>query len=559
MTNAMLALKLTTIALCLYLGRSYVASDYRVLRRDIADLVMRKYRKRHGLFLLTYAAIAGLMAITPFLNGMLIRVALVAYFSVGAITAVIHRNITGQFSHQRAYFDEDTAEVLLREIDMARDAFMAYRRDILSALIPGIAIMAVLMLPPPPGFGVPAGFGWAAVGLIVAIGVCHHRQWVFIHGKGWPLSFPSIVMIPIRSLATIRKRQSVRPKPLSPVTLTHTGRPLNKIVFIMDESIRGDYTTLVSPGIGTTPYLAGVGRSLVNFGVASSGHNCSSYSRYMLRYGARASDLPAALSEGLNLPGPTLWQYASAAGLRTVYIDGFSNYLRLHSGMCLREASLIDNYVRIPDAVAHERDIRVAECLRAALEDPAPAFIYVDKHGIHMPYDDKVPPGYAPIEAPADASRKERLVTSYKNAMRWNVDEFFRRVLTDCDLSGTAIFYTSDHGQSLSEGGYSASHCSVGDNIVAGEALVPLLAITGDEPMRAALKAASCHMFNRASHFEIFPTLLRAFGFDPAEVEAAYGAGLFGDPCPQRRFLAGFKTSAAWVDVERTDAAMPGV
>ena len=140
-------------------------------------------------------------------------------------------------------------------------------------------------------------------------------------------------------------------------------------------------------------------------------------------------------------------------------------------------------------------------------------------------------------------------MTTYKSAVRWNVDEFFRRVLTGLDVSQTAIVYTSDHGQSLLEGGYSASHCSVGPNIVAGEALVPLFAIVGDATLRNELQQASKKMLNKASHFEIFPTLLMAFGYARAEVQAAYGAGLFGEPGQPRRFLSGFKSSATWIEV----------
>jgi lipid A ethanolaminephosphotransferase len=355
-------------------------------------------------------------------------------------------------------------------------------------------------------------------------------------------------MIPVKCLVFVTNKDATPPVKPSAVNIGNAGSPLNKVVFIMDESIRGDYTTLGNPAIDTTPYLAGLGEILTNFGVALSGHNCSGYSRYILRYGARAEDLPRALQNGLNLPGPNIWQFAKSAGLRTVYIDGFSSQLRLHSGMSLRETTLIDEYVRIPAALPHDRDVIVSECLRRALADPAPAFIYVDKYGIHVPYDDKFPPGHAVFKAPPNASYTEKFVTTYKNAVRWNVDEFFRRVLTGLDLSQVAIFYTSDHGQSLLEGDYSASHCSVGANIVKGEAFVPLFSIVGNEALRNELTEASKKMLNKASHFEIFPTLLATFGFDRAAVRAIYGAGLFGEPSKQRRFLSGFKTSAVWVE-----------
>jgi lipid A ethanolaminephosphotransferase len=540
--------KLLALASCLLLGRAYINSEFQVFKGDIAALIQRRYFVRLVLFGPLFALVLVLVLLAPFLPGTLLRLGLVSYLGLSAISAVVHRNITGQYAHQRAFFDEDAAEVLLREIDMVFDAVRAYRRELLAAALPGALIMGILMLPPSPGLSVPDNCGVALIALIVFIAVCYRKQWIFIHGKGWPIAFPSIVMIPIKSVLSIARREVVPRCAPARVTLTPGPAPLRKLVFVMDESIRGDYTTLGNRRLDTTPYLAGLGEALVNFGVATSGHNCSSYSRYLLRHGSRMEALPQALAHGLNLPGPTIWQYAKAAGLRTVYIDGFANDLRLHSGMSLQEARGIDKYIRIPAAPPHARDAEVADCLIAALADPVDAFIYVDKYGIHQPYENKVPPGASPYQAGDGASRAAKLVAAYKNAVRWNVDGFFRQVLEGRDLTGLAMIYTSDHGQSLLEGGYSISHCSIGPDIVVGEALVPLAAILGAHPLRAELRAAAARMLDRASHFDIFPTLLVLLGYDPADVAALYGAGLLGAARPDRRFLSGFKTGAHWVD-----------
>ena len=50
----------------------------------------------------------------------------------------------------------------------------------------------------------------------------------------------------------------------------------NKIVMIMDESVRGDYLSLNDATHNTTPFLKATDH-LVNFGVAISGGNCSSF------------------------------------------------------------------------------------------------------------------------------------------------------------------------------------------------------------------------------------------------------------------------------------------
>jgi hypothetical protein len=131
----------------------------------------------------------------------------------------------------------------------------------------------------------------------------------------------------------------------------------------------------------------------------------------------------------------------------------------------------------------------------------------------------------------------------------FQLGDIFRRVLTGLDLSQTAVMYTSDYGQTLLEGGYSASHCGVGPHIVTGEELVPFYAIVGDEVLRNELSKALEKILHKASHFDLFPTLMMAFGYAQCEVWTNYGAGLFGEPGLSRRFLSGFKSNAALVQV----------
>ena len=52
----------------------------------------------------------------------------------------------------------------------------------------------------------------------------------------------------------------------------------NKIVMIMDESVRGDYISLNDATHDTTPFLKTL-ENLINFGVAISSGNCSHTSR----------------------------------------------------------------------------------------------------------------------------------------------------------------------------------------------------------------------------------------------------------------------------------------
>ena len=135
--------------------------------------------------------------------------------------------------------------------------------------------------------------------------------------------------------------------------------------------------------------------------------------------------------------------------------------------------------------------------------------------------------------------------------MRWSVDEFFRELLPRIDLSDTLILYTSDHGQSLLEGGYKLSHCS-GANAHPGEAIVPLMAFGQRTDFTAALRRAAQESFGKTTHFSIFPTLLLAMGYDEPWITQRYGAPLNRPSVDmERRFMTGdlfgSKLGAKWV------------
>ena len=106
------------------------------------------------------------------------------------------------------------------------------------------------------------------------------------------------------------------------------------------------------------------------------------------------------------------------------------------------------------------------------------------------------------------------MIADYPNAIAWSVDEFFRNLLPAVDLSKTLIIYTSDHGQSLLPGQF--THCSTPPKVAPGEAYVPLFAITSVPEFERRLEKGAAIGFGRFSHFEVFPTLLLAMGYDTA-------------------------------------------
>jgi glucan phosphoethanolaminetransferase (alkaline phosphatase superfamily) len=165
--------------------------------------------------------------------------------------------------------------------------------------------------------------------------------------------------------------------------------------------------------------------------------------------------------------------------------------------------------IRIHENPDYLRDDKLVDKLLDSLKEKAPTFIYVDKYGVHFPYSNKYP---SALQKPS-----ETVVGHYQNAILWSVDEFFRKLLPAVDLSKTLIIYTSDHGQSLQSG--KPSHCTSTPNVQPAEAYVPILAITSEPNFERLLVEAAARGFGRFSHFEIFPTLLLAMGFDASWVK----------------------------------------
>jgi hypothetical protein len=131
----------------------------------------------------------------------------------------------------------------------------------------------------------------------------------------------------------------------------------------------------------------------------------------------------------------------------------------------------------------------------------------------------------------------ERAIADYPSALVWSVDEFFRNLLPAVDMSKTLIIYTSDHGQSLLPGHF--THCSTTPKAVPGEAYVPLFATTSMPEFKRGLEKGARRDFGGFSHFEVFPTVLLAMGYDAGWVNRAYGPSLMDPPAPNRKFMVG--------------------
>ena len=322
------------------------------------------------------------------------------------------------------------------------------------------------------------------------------------------------------------------------------------VVLVIDESVRADFLDL-NEDRGTTPFLASRAAQVANFGAAVAAGNCSNSSNAAIRLGGTRADFASSIHES-----PFIWEYAKRAGFETVYLDAQKGFGGLQNWMTPREVVHIDRFEQFPGVGRLERDRVLAARLRALLLDERQQFVIVNKSGAHFPYENGYPPSdahFAPhMKAGASiGGSREKLVNSYKNLVRWNVDGFFRELIGADLPEGALILYTSDHGQNLMNRGV-VLHCNT-QTPHPYEAWVPLLVLTAgpDQDFGAAARRNR----GRATHFEIYPTLLRLFGYDPLQVAEQYGPDLFAAlPEGGRRFTVGpvllyFGRQIRWIDV----------
>jgi glucan phosphoethanolaminetransferase (alkaline phosphatase superfamily) len=334
---------------------------------------------------------------------------------------------------------------------------------------------------------------------------------------------------------------------------------IKHVVMLVDESVRADYIDW-TPGNPYTPSIAALKSRMVNFGPASSGGNCSAYSNAILRFGATRHDLMRTL-----LRNATIWQYAKKAGFRTVFIDAQAGFIntysrKLQNFMTPAEASDIDNFHAIDgDIRPPALDDKMLEIILADLKSPGPVFIYAVKNGAHFPYDMDYPHNNAEFHPTMGETSREDdngRVNSYRNAIKWSVDRILKRLIEQANLRDTVIIYTSDHGQNLSH--KHLTHCTI-DDPNPREGLVPLIAITDDEAMRAKFSAAAAGSRGHASHFNIVPTILQLFGFRRYDVAGLYGSSMFEKTTEPAQFTSGdifglFSSHVHWhpIDLSRS-------
>jgi glucan phosphoethanolaminetransferase (alkaline phosphatase superfamily) len=480
---------------------------------------------------IVYLAIVGLsigsFLLVPFLRSTPWRLCLLVLLAAG------YASEYGFFRATGAHLDAVTVETLWTEREMAA-AYYPLALKLSAFLVPAFIVLAWS----PRKFSLPKRFVVVPVAaLLLVTGVTKYT-------KGGLSEFPPLspainLVLAATSDRYFGPRRDVQyPGELSP--------RIRHIVFIVDESVRGDYLELTDSHKTTTPFLASRRDDFINFGNAVSAANCSAASRYILRSGLQQSQVPD--TEQVGLKEPSMWQYARRAGFKTVYVDGFATgedpTLSSHDFMNASERAAIDLSEPALAEPTYMRDLEIADKIRALLASDEPTFIFAEKFGAHFPYPATYPPGYSGTEGAfptPDLLDPEQLRKSYRLAIQWSVDEFFKRLQPGLDLGNTLLIYTSDHGQSLFEGNYRIPHCSTAGTIHPAEANVPMVVMTHNTQLEPIFRAAAQDHYNRASHFNLFPTLLYLMGYDQSWIAGKFGNSLLAiDNSRERQFFTGY-------------------
>jgi len=317
---------------------------------------------------------------------------------------------------------------------------------------------------------------------------------------------------------------------------------VEKIVLIVDESIRADILGINGYTKDTTPYLQSLETGVVNFGLAAASSNCSDYSNLILRTGLKKETIPDQAQVSLKVP--SIWQFTRRAGYSNLYLDAQSaeEWANYQNFMNEHEATFIDEILRLRQETAYESDRVARDKLIDLLKRPGKTFIMLNKYGIHFPYFRSYPKEYnifTPALEPGEPMNdQEKSLNSYMNGVRWSVDDWFKDLLSESgDFRNYAIVYTSDHGQNIVDDGTLATHCRPRANRFEG--IVPMVVFSNDAAVLERLKMAQEASYDKTSHFQIFPTLISLAGYQDSWFRSHYGASLSEPPETLPEFYVG--------------------
>ena len=507
--RAMTALVAATLALLIDLILRF--RDYRALLNSlsVADII-----KFLGTFMLVFLQVVALFYLITLLPGPLR--AFVLLFS--AFVVVV------QLSYWRTLSQFMTGTDLFLALTVSGDHRLAailsfFKPIVFFQALPYLLVLSVLIFVPP-------GFAFREtllLSLLPALFLLASNYALFLH-----VPERSFHLNPLTSFlrsALQCKFESLREYhgPRDDLPPFHTSRrPHDSIIYVIDESVRGSNLSLNGYPRATTPFLQSLeARSrLKNLGICVAASSFSHISNAYLISGHNAFPDNAFRTD----KNPTIFDYAKKMGYETICID--INETCLHSLMKAAgdgPVRALDRWMNDETFKEHHidlettKDLGVARVLSTFLNEKSGYFILVNKKGLHFHYRDRYPddpastiwkPVMKALQAiDPSAAGRQKLVNTYDNGIRLQVDEFFRLFVSETTNQNYVMLYTSDHGQTLAEHGQAYTHMKPDQEIVD----VPDFLVSGEGYSKKWLLDGIAPGI-RVSHLNNFATLLDLMG-----------------------------------------------
>ncbi len=359
------------------------------------------------------------------------------------------------------------------------------------------------------------------------------KQWVYY--IQYP-SYPAVIKMPLiagsyhANMAEIKPRvldENIKPNQLSAAD--------KNIIWIIDESIGGGYLSLNGFKKETTPFLKSIANTkLSNYGIVNSVANCSAISNLMLRVGLSSHTKGVGSDFSTKkYTLPTIFQFAKRAGYKTWLFDAQADEGQLQNFLTPYDMQSIDGFRTLNTRTEdYLRDRHLLDEIAKLLDTGGNQknFIIFVKDGAHWPYLWRYPkeevffkPTQDGIYEEKTVERKQELINTYSNVVKYAVDGFFKEYVEKVGFKRALMIYTSDHGQNLLDQGSNTAltHCSTDYAMPVSQAEVPLFILGDDVSSRFPVRKDRLY-----SQYQIFPTVLSLMGYDK-QTTSNYGETLF--------------------------------
>ena len=362
----------------------------------------------------------------------------------------------------------------------------------------------------------------AAASLLALLGWCLVVDTAL---PGRPIHSPALALAATNvSLRLERVREQGTPRPARRAASTPPGHAADfDVLYLVGESLRADRFRPGAYARNVAPYLRSLKLPHVAFTNVVSHGDCTGRSVPLLMVEPSQPAYPDIFRR------PTLFSYAKQSGYHTAFVNGNENDW----------AEFVDENIdalhRNVEVAGSERwtfnsDADMLPVISAIANAPERQFLVVETYTGHWPYSDRYEtcpecrvyrPDLAGEAAPFSQAYRAKITNSYDNAILY-FDRFVARMIGALKKP-TLVVITSDHGESLGEGNM-WGHCSAAIE----QMLVPFMLIATDENVARAVgfKELAAKADLPVSHANIFPTLLKIFGYDLNRLDFPYATDL---------------------------------